>query len=306
VLGMLLETEIWFNLVHACHDRGIPLMLVNARMSEKSAARYRRIGVLTAKALHELRAVVAQSEADAARLRELGASHVVVTGNLKFDLTPPETSRAAGDRLRSAFGRDRRVFLAASTREGEEALILDAVSGMAVPNLLTVVVPRHPQRFDGVAALLEKRSIRFQRRSENADVSPATQVVLGDSMGELFAYYAASDVAFIGGSLLPYGGQNLIEACAMGVPVLLGPHTYNFSEAVELAKSTRAAIQVRDTEELGAAASRLLLDSVERREMGKRALDYSRAHQGATERVMAMVFEAMQERVPDPVPGARS
>ncbi|MGH8771304.1 MAG: lipid IV(A) 3-deoxy-D-manno-octulosonic acid transferase [Burkholderiales bacterium] len=296
VLGLLIETEIWFNLIHACSKNNIPLMLVNARLSEKSAARYQRIGKLTAKALGELAIVAAQSEADAERLKSLGANHVRVSGNLKFDLTPPDSAPFAAELLRGQFGRGRRVFLAASTRDGEEALILDVLPRINVANLLTVIVPRHPQRFDEVGALLEKRGIRYQRRSTNVVISPITQVLLGDSMGELFAYYGACDVAFIGGSLLPYGGQNLIEACAMGVPVLIGPHHYNFVDATELAKSAGAAIVVRDAAELAAEATRLLKDSVARREIGKRALDYSRAHQGATARVMAMIIDAMEAR----------
>lgn len=295
VLGLLLETEIWFNLIHQCSERNIPLMLMNARLSEKSAARYRRIDALTAKALQELSLVAAQSERDAERLTSLGARNVRVTGNLKFDLAPPDSARSTAAMLRRQFGSERPVFLAASTRDGEEALILDVLSKIAVPNLLTVIVPRHPQRFDEVAALLEKRGIAFQRRSQNAAIVESTQVILGDSMGELFAYYGACDVAFIGGSLLPLGGQNLIEACAMGVPVLIGPHHYNFVDAVELAKSAGAAIVVRDAAELAAEATRLLTGQSARREMGKHALAYSRAHQGATQRVMALIVDAMEQ-----------
>ena len=296
VLGMLVETEIWFNLVHACHKRGIPLLLVNARLSEKSATRYRRIKALTRKALQELTVVAAQSEMDAQRLRALGARNVRVIGNLKFDLSPPESARTAGQALRERFGKDRQVFLAASTREGEENLILDALDQITAPRPLLVIVPRHPQRFDEVASLLQRRSIAFQRRSQQEAVSPATQVLLGDSMGELFRYYAACDVAFIGGSLLPFGGQNLIEACAIGVPILIGPHTYNFSEAVELAKRAGAVIEIRDGAQLAAEASRLLRDSRERMAMAERALDYSREHQGATDRVMELIGHAMKER----------
>jgi 3-deoxy-D-manno-octulosonic-acid transferase len=297
VLGLLVETEIWFNLIHACSKENIPLMLVNARLSERSAARYRRIGKLTAKALQELSVVAAQSEPDAERLKSLGAHDVRITGNLKFDLTPPDSARLTAEMLREQFGRDRQVFLAASTRDGEEALILDVLARIDVPNLLTVIVPRHPQRFDEVAALLEKRGIAYQRRSQNVAISPGTRVLLGDSMGELFAYYGACDVAFIGGSLLPLGGQNLIEACAMGVPVLIGPHHYNFVDATELAKSAGAAVEVRDAAHLASEVSRLLKDDAKRCEMGKRALDYSRAHQGATSRVMTLIFDVLENRV---------
>ncbi len=294
VLGLLIETEIWFNLIHACREKDIPLMLINARLSEKSAARYRKIGKLAAGALKELSAIAAQAEADAERLEALGARGVRVTGNLKFDLTPSESARNAAAILREQIGRERKVFLAASTREGEEALILDSLARIGAQGLLTVIVPRHPQRFDEVAALLERRGIAYQRRSQNASVSPETKVLLGDSMGELFAYYGACDVAFIGGSLLPYGGQNLIEACAMGTPALIGPHHYNFLDAVDLAKSAGAAIEIQDTDELARQVTRLLTDSAARAEMSHRALAYSRAHQGATVQVMEMIFAALE------------
>jgi 3-deoxy-D-manno-octulosonic-acid transferase len=219
---------------------------------------------------------------------------VKVIGNLKFDISPPESARTIAQSLREQFGADRKVFLAASTREGEETLILDALGQITVPNVLLVIVPRHPQRFDEVAALLQKRGIAHQRRSSNAAVAGDTNVLLGDSMGELFAYYGACDVAFIGGSLLPFGGQNLIEACAMGVPIVIGPHTHNFSEAVELAKQAGVAIEARDVDELAAEVSRLLRDARLRGDIGKRALDYSREHQGATERVMKLIADYLK------------
>jgi 3-deoxy-D-manno-octulosonic-acid transferase len=180
------------------------------------------------------------------------------------------------------------VLLAASTRDGEEALLLDALPELASDALL-VIVPRHPQRFDEVAALLESRGITYGRRSTGFEVDTATRVVLGDSMGELTAYYAASDVAYIGGSLLPFGGQNLIEACAVGVPVLVGPHTYNFAEAAEKAVAAGAALRAGDAVELARTASKLLAEPDTLSRMSARALEFSRAHQGATEQVMKLL-----------------
>jgi len=180
------------------------------------------------------------------------------------------------------------VFVAASTREGEEALVLDAVED-AQPELLTVIVPRHPQRFDEVARLLERRGTLFQRRSGSTSVSPAARVWLGDSMGELFAYYAAGDVAFIGGSLLPLGGQNLLEACAVGRPVLIGPHSFNFAEATRLAVDAGAAIQVADSSGLGSAVRQLLNDPERRQRMGQAGLLLMREHQGATQRTLSLL-----------------
>lgn len=288
-LGLLMETELWFNLIQACKDAGVPLLLVNARLSEKSARRYRRFSNLSRAALRELSGIAAQTQADAVRLEALGAASPVVMGNLKFDFAPPEAALQLGRTLRQRFGPDRPLFLAASTRDGEEALILDAVQAAEVPGLLTVIVPRHPQRFDDVAKLLESRAIPYQRRSPEQTVEPRTEVVLGDSMGEMFAYYAACDVAFIGGSLLPYGGQNLIEACAVGRPVLIGPHTYNFAEAAELALAAGAALRVGDVAELAGRLGELFRDGAKREAMARAGMEFSRSHQGATERVMELV-----------------
>ena len=289
-LGVLVETELWFNLISRCAAQGIPLVLVNARMSEKSAAKYARFPALTRLCLQRLTAVAAQTDADAARLAALGAAAPQVTGNLKFDVTPPEQMLQQGAQLRDLLGKDRRVLLAASTRDGEEALLLDALAKVACPPaLLTLIVPRHPQRFGEVADLLQSRAVPFQRRSADQPIASETRVVLGDSMGEMFGYYAACDVAFIGGSLLPYGGQNLIEACAVGKPVLLGPHTYNFTEAARLAVDSGAALRVGDAEELLRRALELLQDPGMAASMSRAALAFSQQHRGATGRVMALV-----------------
>jgi 3-deoxy-D-manno-octulosonic-acid transferase len=287
--GIVMETEIWPNLIRACRARSTPLYLVNARLSEKSYAGYRRFGELVRESLAGFAAVAAQSEGDARRLAALGARDVRVTGNVKFDVAPPPEQVELGRTLRRGFGEARPVLLAASTREGEEALLLDAIGGVAASGLLTVIVPRHPQRFDEVARLLEGRGIRYQKRSANAPTAPDARVVLGDSMGELFAYYAACDVAFIGGSLLPLGGQNLIEACAVGKPVLIGPSSYNFTEAVELAVRAGAAVQVPDAAALAEEAGRLLRDPAAARHMGAAGLAFCAAHRGATARVLELI-----------------
>jgi 3-deoxy-D-manno-octulosonic-acid transferase len=287
-LGLLLETEIWPNLIHACRARSIPLYLVNARLSERSAQGYARFAAFTRATLQELAAVAAQTETDAKRLAELGASEVHVSGNIKFDRAPRPQDLELGERFRAWFDA-RPVFLAASTREDEEQKVLDAVALAANPALLTVLVPRHPQRFDAVAKLLADRGISFQRRSENRPVTAVTTVLLGDSLGELYAYYAGCDVAFVGGSLLPLGGQNLLEACAMGKPVLIGPHTFNFDEATRLAVAAGAALRVRDADELGRALAGLLSDPGKRRRMGEAGLALMRQHQGAAQRIVALL-----------------
>ena len=292
-LGLIMETELWPNLIAACRNGGVPLLLANARLSERSARRYARFPALTRGALGNLAAIAAQGEADAERLRALGAPRVEVLGNVKFDIAPPADAAEAGRAFRARIG-ERPVFLAASTREGEEALLLDAWKEAGANGALLVIVPRHPQRFDEVAALVEARGLRLQRRSDDATVAAATQVWLGDSMGEMFGYYAAADVAFIGGSLLDFGSQNLIEACAVGTPVLLGPSTYNFAEAAKDAIACGAAAQCGSGEEIVAAAMRLLAAPEERRKMREAGLAFAARHRGATARTLELITRAMR------------
>jgi len=292
-VGVLMETEIWFNLIHSCHDIQTPLLLLNARLSEKSATAYGRFPRLAKSGLSQLSAIAAQSAEDAARLSALGAHNVSVMGNLKYDIAPPPDILESGKQLRLQFGAERPVFLAASTRIGEEALLLDALKQIDSPKLLSVIVPRHPQRFDEVAALLTQHNIPFQRRSENRAIAADTQVVLGDSMGEMFAYYAACDIAFIGGSLLPFGGQNLIEACSVGKPVLIGPHTYNFTEASMLAVEQGAAVRVQDATSLADTLQRLLQQPEKLNQMGNAGLAFVNANRGATERALLLISQTM-------------
>lgn len=294
-LGVLLETEIWFNLVHACHAESIPLLLLNARLSEKSARRYGRFPRLSRSSLHQLQIIAAQTEDDAMRFASLGNHAVPVMGNLKFDIVPPRDLLELGNQLRIRFGSKRPVLLAASTREGEEELLLSALQHEEVEHLLVVIVPRHPQRFDEVAALIERHGFHMQRRSANEAISPHTQIVLGDSMGEMFAYYAACDVAFIGGSLLPFGGQNLIEACAVGKPVLIGPHTYNFAQATELAVACGAAMQIAHADDLVHQLNNLLHDDAGLERMGKAGLHFVSDNQGVTEHALSLISLALNE-----------
>lgn len=291
--GLLMETELWFNLIHKCKRRGIPLLLVNARMSPKSARGYARLGTLVERGLVDLAKVAAQTRGDAERLCELGAPQVEVTGNLKFDVVPPADAASQGEALRRLFGAERPVFLAASTREGEEALILDALAQVSVPGLLTVIVPRHPQRFEEVADLLQARNLEYRRRSENLPLELSCQVLLGDSMGEMPAYYAACDIAFIGGSLLPYGGQNLIEACALGRPVLIGPHTFNFDEVASEAVLKGAAARVWDVAGLAGEIRELMSDAGARKRMGEAGLAFAASNRGAAQRTLALVARVL-------------
>jgi 3-deoxy-D-manno-octulosonic-acid transferase len=286
-LGILMETEIWFHLVAECQRSRVPLMLANARMSARSARGYAMVGPLVRDALGGLGAVAAQTTEDADRLRSLGARQVEVTGNLKFDVEPASGSEALAAQFRQRFG-DRQVFLAASTRDGEEDLLLEALKHDLLGNALVVIVPRHPQRFDSVAQLLAARGFRFARRSATGALDADCRIMLGDSMGEMAAYYRACDVALIGGSLLPYGGQNLIEACAAGVPVLFGPYTYNFAHAAESAVAAGAALRVETAEEAIRRARALLVDSGSRERMGRAGIAFCATHRGATQRTLAV------------------
>ena len=287
-LAVIMETELWPNLLACCSARAIPVMLANARLSERSAGRYRRWPRLTRVTLGTLTAVGCQTEADADRLAALGAHGVSVTGNIKFDIAPPADQIALGDAFRARF-QGRPVILAASTREGEEALILDACIAHCPGNVLITLVPRHPQRFGEVAALVESRGLKLQRRSDGAPVRRETRVWLGDSMGEMFAYYAAADVALMGGSWLPFGGQNLIEACAVGTPVVLGPHTYNFGQVAEQAVTCGAALRAADVDGGLCAALALLGDTARRDAAGVAGHEFAQAHRGATQRTMAIL-----------------
>jgi len=287
-VGMLMETEVWPNLVAACRRRDIPLYLVNARLSARSAAGYARFPALTQPMFASLAGVAAQTAGDASRLGQVGARDTIVTGNLKFDVAVPAESAALGRELRLRFGASRPVFLAASTRDGEEALLIDALARHALPaRTLTVIVPRHPQRFPAVADLLRTRGIPFFRRSENRPVPNDVAFVLGDSLGEMGGYCAAADVAFVGGSLLPLGGQNLIEPIAMGTPTIVGPHTFNFREATDNAVAAGAAVRVVDADALVTEVNALLDDPERRNRMHDSALAFHAAHRGAADRLWA-------------------
>ena len=289
-LCVLMETELWPNLIHAAGRADVPLVLANARLSARSARGYARLPALTRACLERVALLAAQTDADAARLRSLGAVTVQVTGNLKFDITPPSELLERGAAWKTKWGQ-RPVLLAASTREGEEAALLRAFADTAAAEVLLVLVPRHPQRFDEVARLIEAVGLTHQRRSalDSVELKAETRVLLGDSLGELFAYYAACDVAFVGGSLAPLGGQNLIEAASVGRPVLVGPHSFNFEEATRLAIEAGAALRVADADDLLANALRLLNDEPTRARMGEAGLAFAKRHRGAAARVAELI-----------------
>jgi len=288
---ILMETEIWPNLQFEARRAGVPIVLVNARLSPRSLARALRWPALMGPAAAALAAVAAQTPADQARWARLYAGPIHVTGNLKFDAAPPAQLLDAGRAWRRRLG-GRPVWMFASTREGEERAIVDALAGVArAPAAAPVLlfVPRHPQRFDEVARLLAALGSPVVRRAQFESLSAESRVLLGDSMGEMPMYYAMADVALIGGSLLPLGGQNLIEACACGCPVLVGPHMFNFAQAAADALACGAALQVADAGQAVEAMSGLQAGPARRENMARAALAFAQAHRGATERTAELI-----------------
>ena len=294
---ILMETEVWPNLIYACRQQDVPVALVNARLSPKSLRKAQRLSALIRPASVAINCVAAQTEADAERIRQLGALNVIVTGNSKFDVSHNPKLVKAGHQLRQQIGQ-RPVLLCASTREGEEQLILTALLAAPIPELLLILVPRHPQRFDEVAQLIEQHGLTSQRRTTLAQhaLPAGVQVLLGDSMGEMPCYYASCDLAFIGGSLLPLGGQNLIEACALAKPVLIGPHTFNFEAISNDAIAANGALRIQTAAELIQTVVTLLQDNPRRLALGSNALAFAEQHKGATTRTVALLQHWLHER----------
>lgn len=289
-VGILIEREVWPNLVAEADRAGVPLALVSARFSARSLAAMTRLEWLMRPAFAALTLVQAQTVGDAERLRRIGARSVGVMGNLKFDVEPPAGALLRGRAWRAAWRRP--VVVIASTREGEEAGFLEAVerSAAAGPRPLYVMVPRHPQRFDEVARLLDATGVAYVRRSALAEPAAAADTIdwlLGDSVGEMPAYYAAADVAIIGGSFADFGGHNLVEASAAGAPVVVGPYTRNFAQATEDALAAGAALRAADAPDAITQALQLLADAPRRAHMAAAAERFIRTHQGATARTMA-------------------
>ena len=291
-VGVLMETEIWPNLLHGAARQGVPMVLANARLSERSARRGERFAALMRPAAAAVAEVLAQTQDDAGRLRAAGARSVVLAGNLKFDVRPAPALLERGRRWHAAIGRP--VLLAAITREGEEALLMREWAGVPGPRPFLIVVPRHPQRFDAVEALLAAAGLRVARRSAWGDTPPdealEADAWLGDSLGEMPQYYASADVALLGGSFMPLGGHNLIEAAACGCPIVTGPSTFNFAEAARQATLAGAAWQEPDM----AHALRRALEIIggdERELASARALAFASTHKGAADRMADRIVQ---------------
>lgn len=288
--GLLIEREIWPNLLAAARRVRVPMALVSARFSASSLRQASRMGGVMREALAGLDLVLAQTAEDAGRLAQAGAAAPIVTGNLKFDLALPAPQVQAGRAWRAQLGRP--VLAVASTREGEDSGFIAAIKRHAAapraPDApLFLLIPRHPQRFDEAARQLAEAGLAFVRRSEGAEPDLDTVVVLGDTLGEMAFYYAASDVAIVAGSFAPLGGQNLIEACAAGVPVIVGPHTFNFKQAAEDAIAVGAVLRAADTGQAVDSAMALLADAPRRQAASQAARAWFDSHAGATRRTVA-------------------
>ena len=296
-VAIILETELWPNLFHHCRRHKTSVVLANVRLSARSAAGYARFGRLVSEMLANVDVVAAQSEDDATRLVRLGASRarVHVTGSVKFDVRLPASLVEEAQALRRIWGVERNVWIAASTHEGEDEQVLDALSAVSSVSsgCLLVLVPRHPERFSRVAALCRRRGYRTANRSDDPRTLAGIDVFIGDTMGELPLFYAASDVAFVGGSLIEIGGHNMLEPAALGVPVIFGPHVFNFAEISRRLCEGNAAVQVTSSTELGEQVIRYFADANLRHAVGQNGRDFVDRNRGAGDRVIAFVEEAI-------------
>lgn len=300
VLAIVMETELWPNIFHQCRARSIPVFVTNVRMSESSMRKYQRFARLARATLTQVSRFAAQSPADANRLLTLGADpeSVAVTGSIKFELNAGASLRESAEVLRIGWGQDRPVWLAASTHEGEEEMVLAALRELKrqprFANMLLVLVPRHPERFSAVARLCRKQGYRVALRSETRGALAAdVEILVGDTMGELQLFYGAADVAFIGGSLVPTGGHNLLEASAVGKPVVFGPHMFNFQEISQMTLERGAGVQIPETARLAPAISDFLGNANRRDhagEAGRRMVEENRGALAANMRILEQLL----------------
>lgn len=295
-LAIVMEREIWPNLFRECERRRIPVLLASARISEQSAIRHGKFAGLFREALATNVTVAAQTEQDAARFRAIGARNVQVTGNVKFDLEVPQSARQAGEALRAAQFAGRLVWVAGSTHEGEEDQLLAAHRLVLAqrPDALLILVPRHPNRFDAVRSWLKSKQVAFAARSRGEAVTAATTVLFADTLGELMTFYAAADIAFVGGSLIvTVGGHNLLEPAVLERPILVGPHNANAPDIAQLLLDRGAARQVASAEQLAAAILELAADPAARAQMGARASAIVAENRGALDRVLQLIAGAL-------------
>lgn len=288
-----METELWPNMFSICQQSSVPVLVANARMSEKSMLRYQRYPVLAKQTLGTITMVAAQTQSDADRMEMLGLDrdHIRVTGSIKFDIDVGEDVLKAGKQLRKQWGENRKIWVAASTHEDEEQRLLPVFRKLKAqfPDLLLVVVPRHPERFDRVWKLCKQSGLKVARRSTNEDITDSTDILLGDTMGELMKFFVVSDVAFIGGSLVPLGGHNPLEALAVATPVVFGPSMYNFEDIKDRTLSCNAGKQITDETELYQQIRLYLSDPAEINQSGKNGRAMVEDNKGAINMIEIMV-----------------
>ncbi|HNP37067.1 MAG TPA: lipid IV(A) 3-deoxy-D-manno-octulosonic acid transferase [Woeseiaceae bacterium] len=292
-IAMIMETEIWPNLYHGCGIRNIPLVLVSARISPRSMNSYRRLLPLFRETLSHGIVIAAQSEADAERFISLGASaaRTQVIGNIKFDMEIPVELAEQGRGFRRRFFASRPVWIAASTHEGEEQLVIDTHRELlkAHADLLLILVPRHPQRFDAVRQLLDKKGVTYVSRTSAVQCDSATEVFFGDTMGEVLLFYGASDIAFVAGSLVAVGGHNMLEPAALGVPIITGPHVFNAQEIADRFVAEGACRMVADAAELKNVVDALLRNPEDARQLGENGRHILETNRGALSRLMVLI-----------------
>lgn len=295
--GVIMETELWPNLLLTCHQQNIPLAIANARLSERSLKGYQKLATFTQQMLRAVPLIATQTTTDRTRFQQLGARPETVhaVGNLKYEITLPASLKEQAELMRTQWG-NRPVWVAASTHEGEEEIILNASKQVRAhyTDLLLIIVPRHPERFDRAASLSRRTGFKTARRSDQKPCSTDTQVLIVDTMGELPLFYATADVALIGGSLVAHGGHNLLEPAALGRAVVTGPHYFNFVEVTQRFLAANAAIEVKNSTELAHTIRALLADPQRRSEMGQAGLELIRQSQGASQRLLNLIDRHLQ------------
>ncbi len=290
---VIMETELWPNTLRIAKEQDIPVILANARLSERSAAGYQKAGMIAQEMLSCLSLVAAQNEIDGDRFRSLGLTQdqLYVTGSIKFDIQMPESLTEQGYELRRLLGNDRDILIGASTHEGEESQLLDLYQQLkrVIPDLLLVLVPRHPERFRSVSQLVSRRGLTLARRSKGDSCLPETDVYLGDTMGELLVMYQASDVVFVGGSLVEHGGHNPMEPAALAKPILTGPHTFNFDEIMKMMVDAGSVQKIQNSIELMSGVERLFSDAELYQKMSKSGIDVVKKNQGALKYLLELI-----------------
>ncbi len=300
-MALIMETELWPNTIAACNARDIPVVIVNARLSEKSARGYAKLGSLTRKMMENIHLVACQNENDGERFKQLGlpAKHLAITGSVKFDLSVDDEINKSAALLKSSWesglGHKAKILIAASTHDGEDKPILEAFRQVHKKrsDTLLLLVPRHPERFNSVFELSESEGFSTIRHSQATEASPDTQVIIGDTMGELMKLYATSDIAFVGGSLIENGGHNMLEPAALGIPVLSGPSVYNFTDISQQLEAAGGMKTIQDADQLAEIASSLLTDDTARKKMGSHAQAFVEGNRGALQKLLKLVTETV-------------